>query len=259
MRYTALIPARMTSTRLPKKPLADICGKPMVVRTAERALASGAQNVAVACDSEEIVRACSEHYIRAILTNPDHPTGTDRLSEAVMKLGLADDEIVVNVQGDEPLIPPEIISAAAAALDASPECAIATAAHPIADVESFLNPNVVKVVLDKNARALDFTRAPAPWPRDAFKNGPAATLPEGLPAYHHIGLYAYRAGFLKAFPALERAPIEAFESLEQLRALWHGYAIRVIVLKENLPAGVDTKEDLERVRKIFSRQSSTSC
>ena len=137
------------------------------------------------------------------------------------------------------------------------DCAIATAAHPIADVDSFLNPNVVKVVLNKNGRALDFTRAPAPWPRDAFKKGPAAVLPAGLPAYHHIGLYAYRAGFLKAFPTLERAPIEAFESLEQLRALWHGYAIRVIVLEENLPAGVDTFEDLERVRKIFCSQQSS--
>lgn len=257
MRFTALVPARMTSTRLPRKPLADICGKPMVVRTAERALASGAQAVAVACDSEDIVKACGEHGIQAILTNPDHPTGTDRLSEAVAKLGLADDEIVVNVQGDEPLIPPAVIASAAAALDASPDCAIATAAHPIADVDSFLNPNVVKVVLNKNGRALDFTRAPAPWPRDAFKKGPAAVLPAGLPAYHHIGLYAYRAGFLKAFPTLERAPIEAFESLEQLRALWHGYAIRVIVLEENLPAGVDTFEDLERVRKIFCSQQSS--
>ena len=182
MRFTALVPARMTSTRLPRKPLADICGKPMVVRTAERALASGAQAVAVACDSEDIVKACGEHGIQAILTNPDHPTGTDRLSEAVAKLGLADDEIVVNVQGDEPLIPPAVIASAAAALDASPDCAIATAAHPIADVDSFLNPNVVKVVLNKNGRALDFTRAPAPWPRDAFKKGPAAVLPAGLPA-----------------------------------------------------------------------------
>ncbi len=251
MRFTALIPARMSSTRLPRKPLADICGKPMVVRTAERALASGAETVAVACDSPEIVAACQEHGIRAILTRADHPTGTDRLAEAVGVLGLADEAIVVNVQGDEPLIAPEVISRVAGELDLAPDCAIATAAHPIADTESFLNPNVVKVVLNKAGRALDFTRAPAPWPRDAFKNGPAP-LPQGLPAYHHIGLYAYRAGFLKAFPRLERAPIEAFESLEQLRALWHGYAIRVMLLEDKLPAGVDTEDDLKRVRAVYA-------
>lgn len=254
MRFHALIPARMTSTRLPRKPLADICGKPMVVRTAERALACGAETVAVACDSAEIVEACRAHGVTAILTNPDHPTGTDRLAEAVEVLGLADDEIVVNVQGDEPLIPTAVISAVAGELAAAPDCAIATAAHPIADVASFMNPNVVKVVLNKAGRALDFTRAPAPWPRDAFKNSVAGELPAGLPAYHHIGLYAYRAGFLKTFPKLERAPIEAFESLEQLRALWHGYAIRVMILDENLPAGVDTAEDLERVRAIYAAQ-----
>lgn len=252
MRFHALIPARMTSTRLPRKPLADIAGKPMVVRTAERALASGAETVAVACDSHEIVEVCSAHGIKAILTSPDHPTGTDRLAEAVETLGLSDNEIVVNVQGDEPLIPTTVISDVAGELDAAPDCAIATAAHPIADLASFLNPNVVKVVLNKAGRALDFTRAPAPWPRDAFRNGAAGVLPAGLPAYHHIGLYAYRAGFLKAFPKLERAPIEAFESLEQLRALWHGYAIRVMILNENLPAGVDTLEDLERVRAVYA-------
>ncbi len=254
MRFKALIPARMSSTRLPRKPLADIGGRPMVVRTAERALASGAESVTVACDSPEIVSVCRDFGIDALLTRADHPTGTDRLAEAVEILGLSDDEIVVNVQGDEPLIPTGVVAAVAADLDAAQDCAMSTAAHPIGSLESFLNPNVVKVVLNKASRALDFTRAPAPWPRDAFKNGAAGALPAGLPAYHHIGLYAYRAGFLKAFPKLERAPIEAFESLEQLRALWHGYAISVVVLKENLPAGVDTPEDLERVRAVYEKR-----
>lgn len=253
MPFTALIPARMTSTRLPQKPLADIAGLPMVVRTARRALAAGARTVAVACDDARIVEACDAHGIDAILTDPNHPTGTDRLSEAARVLGLADDEIVVNVQGDEPLIPPAVIADVARLLAEAPDCAIATAAHPIAGIEDFLNPNVVKVELDARGRALTFSRAPLPWPRDAFRNGPGTALPEGLAVYHHIGLYAYRAGFLAKFPTLEPAPIEKAESLEQLRALWHGYRICVTVLPDALPAGVDTAQDLERVRAIVAR------
>lgn len=251
MQFTALIPARMTSTRLPQKPLADIAGVPMVVRTARRAIEAGALTVAVACDDQRIVDACALYDIRAILTDPNHPTGTDRLSEAARVLNLGEDEIVVNVQGDEPLIPPSVVCAVADELANAPDCAIATAAHPILDTAAFLNPNVVKVSLDANGRALTFSRAPLPWPRDAFKNGPT-TLPKDLPAYHHIGLYAYRAGFLAKFPTLSPAPIEKAESLEQLRALWHGYRIRVMILQENLPAGVDTLEDLERVRAVVS-------
>ena len=253
MQFTALIPARMTSTRLPQKPLADIAGIPMVVHTARRAIQAGAATVAVACDDERIVDACAKHDIRAILTDPDHPTGTDRLSEAARILGLDENEIVVNVQGDEPLIPPKVIAAVAQALAESSDCAIATAAHPIADTASFMNPNVVKVELNARDRALTFSRAPLPWPRDAFKAGPV-DLPEGLPVYHHIGLYAYRAGFLAKFPTLSPAPIEKAESLEQLRALWHGYQIRVMILNEKLPAGVDTLQDLERVRAIVAAQ-----
>ena len=249
MRFTALIPARMTSTRLPKKPLADIAGIPMVVHTARRALEAGAELVVVACDDAAIVEACEKHGVRALLTDPNHPTGTDRLSEAARILELPDDAIVVNVQGDEPLIAPSVISAVADRLAQAPDCAIATAAHPIADTASFMNPNVVKVELDAAGRALTFSRAPLPWPRDAFKNGPTV-LPEDLPVYHHIGLYAYRASFLAKFPTLSPAPIERAESLEQLRALWHGYRINVLILNENLPAGVDTPEDLERVRQI---------
>ncbi len=251
MGFVVIVPARMKSTRLKDKPLADIGGKPMVVRTAERALTCGADAVYVACDEEAIAKACEGHGIWAILTDPACPTGTDRLAEAVTKLGLPDETIVVNVQGDEPLIPTGVISAVAADLEKHGECAIATAAHPISDAEHFFNPNVVKVEVDAAGRALTFSRAPLPWPRDAFR-ADQTRLPEGLPAYHHIGLYAYRASFLKAFPKLSPAPIEHFESLEQLRALWHGYRISVLILKENLPSGVDTAEDLERVRAIYA-------
>jgi 3-deoxy-manno-octulosonate cytidylyltransferase (CMP-KDO synthetase) len=222
----------------------------MIVRVAERALKSGADQVVVATDHESIVDACAQHGIRALLTDPDHPTGTDRLSEAARLLGLTPETIVVNVQGDEPLIPIEVISAVARELENAPDCAIATAAHPITAQENFVNPNVVKVELDKSGRAMTFTRAPVPWPRDAFREG--KPMPEGHGALHHIGLYAYRAEFLAKFPALERAPIEASESLEQLRAMWHGYKIAVMVLPDDLPAGVDTQEDLDRVRTLWN-------
>lgn len=250
MSFIAIIPSRMTSTRLPGKPLKDIAGKPMVVRVAEQATASGAERVVVAADSEAIIKACSEHGVEAILTDPDHPTGTDRLAEAADKLHLSDETIVVNVQGDEPLIPPTVIRQVADLLAFDTQSTIATAAHPIADVQSFFNPNVVKGELDGTGHAMTFSRAPIPWPRDAFAQD-KSSLPEGLTAYHHIGLYAYRALFLKRFSTLKRSPIERFESLEQLRAMWYGYKIAVTVLPENLPAGVDTQEDLERVRSVF--------
>ncbi len=253
MSFVVIIPSRMKSTRLPEKPLKDIAGKPMVVRVAERAMQSGADSVVVAVDHPDIVRACEKHGVRALLTDPNHPTGTDRLAEAAGLLGLDPDTIVVNVQGDEPLIPVEVIGQVARVLENSPDCAIATAAHPITSEESFRNPNVVKVELDRAGRAMTFTRAPVPWPRDAFREG--RPMPEGHGALHHIGLYAYRAGFLAKFPTLERAPIEASESLEQLRAMWHGYKIAVMVLPDDLPAGVDTQEDLDRVRAIWEKQS----
>ena len=235
MGFVVIVPARMSSSRLKEKPLADICGKPMVVRTAERALGCGADAVFVACDSPAIVKACEEHDIKALLTDPNCPTGTDRLAEAA----------------SAPLIPINVIRAVAEDLEKHDDCAIATAAHPISDAEHFFNPNVVKVEIDAKGRALTFSRAPLPWPRDAFRSN-KSVLPEDLPAYHHIGLYAYRAGFLKAFPKLAPAPIEKFESLEQLRALWHGYRISVLILDENLPSGVDTAEDLERVRAVYA-------
>lgn len=250
MSFTVIIPARMKSTRLPGKPLKLIEGVPMVVRVAESAARSGASRIVVATDNEAILEACLTAGVEAVLTREDHPTGTDRLAEAVTALGLADDEIVVNVQGDEPLMPADIVDAVAKLLVERPECAIATAAHTIDDVESFLNPNVVKVSLDERGNALTFSRAPIPWPRDAFRED-RTKLPEGFEPLHHLGLYAYRVRFLKRFPTLEQAPVEKIESLEQLRALYYGEKIAVLVLDRALPAGVDTEEDLERVRAVY--------
>lgn len=252
MGFIAIVPARLASTRLPHKPLADIAGRPMVVHVAERAREAGAARVVVATDAEAIHAACAAHGIEALLTSPDHPTGTDRLAEAAEQLGLADEAIVVNVQGDEPLIPPAVVREVADLLAARPDCGIATAAHAIHDPAEFFNPNVVKVVTDAGGRALLFSRAPIPWARDAFAAS-REHLPAGLGALRHVGLYAYRAGFLRQFPRLARAPIEEAESLEQLRALWHGVKIAVMTLPGALPAGVDTTEDLERVRALLSR------
>lgn len=252
--FYAIIPSRMKSTRLPEKPLKDIGGKPMVVRVAERALQSGAKDVMVATDHPDILAACEAHGVKAVLTSPDHPTGTDRLAETVEKMGLPLGAIVVNVQGDEPLIPPEVISQVAQLLEDHPECDMATAAHPIDSIEEFMSPNVVKVALDNNNNAITFSRAPIPWPRDAFRENPNA-LPEGLHPLRHIGLYAYRVKFLKQYPKWEQAPIERWESLEQLRALWYGVKIAVTILPGALPAGVDTPEDLERVREAFAKEA----
>lgn len=252
--FYAIIPSRMKSTRLPEKPLKDIGGKPMVVRVAERALQSGAKDVMVATDHPDILAACEAHGVKAVLTSPDHPTGTDRLAETVEKMGLPLGAIVVNVQGDEPLIPPEVISQVAQLLEDHPECDMATAAHPIDSIEEFMSPNVVKVALNNNNNAITFSRAPIPWPRDAFRENPDA-LPEGLHPLRHIGLYAYRVKFLKQYPKWEQAPIERWESLEQLRALWYGVKIAVTILPGALPAGVDTPEDLERVREAFAKEA----
>lgn len=249
--FTVLIPARFTSTRLPGKPLADIAGKPMVVRVAERAVEAGAQQVVVATDDERIKVAVEASGVAACLTSVDHPTGTDRLAEAAKLLALDDETIVVNVQGDEPLLSPALIRAVAELLAAHPEAAIATACHPIADAAEAFNPNVVKVVLDHERHALYFSRATIPWARDAFAGGPT-DVPAGLPLYRHYGLYAYRVGFLLRFPALAPAPIERFEALEQLRALWHGFRIVVEITAGTPAPGVDTPEDLERVRALFA-------
>jgi 3-deoxy-manno-octulosonate cytidylyltransferase (CMP-KDO synthetase) len=250
--FVVIVPARLASTRLPRKPLADIGGVPMVVRVARAAAASGAERVTVAADSAEIVDACSAHGVEALLTRADHASGTDRLAEAVGHLGLADDALVVNVQGDEPLMPAAVVRRVAEALAQRTDCAIATACHPLHDAAEFFSPNVVKVVADANGRALYFSRAPIPWSRDAFAAG-RDRLPPGLPARRHVGLYAYRAGFLRRFPQLPPAPLEQHECLEQLRALAHGFGIAVIELPEALPPGVDTPEDLERVRAMLLR------
>jgi 3-deoxy-manno-octulosonate cytidylyltransferase (CMP-KDO synthetase) len=249
--FTVIIPARYGSTRLPGKPLADLAGKPMVVRVAERAQHAGALRVVVATDDKRIAAAVEARGIAVCLTRADHATGTDRLAEAAQRLGLADDAIVVNVQADEPLLSPELIRAMADLLAAHPDAAIATACHPIADPAEAFNPNVVKVVLDRRGYALYFSRATIPWARESFAAGHTA-LPEGLPIYRHYGLYAYRAGFLRAFPALASAPVERFEALEQLRALWHGFRIIVEITAGTPAPGVDTPEDLERVRALFA-------
>lgn len=252
MSFTVLIPARLASTRLPNKPLADIGGAPMVVRVAQRALQSSAARTVVAADSAEIVDQCAAFGVMAILTRADHPSGSDRLAEACSLLGLADDDIVVNVQGDEPLIDPALIDAVASLLHERPDCAMSTAAHPVDQLADLLNPNVVKVVLDARQTALYFSRAPIPAARDFAGQAwweAGSLLPRPL---RHVGLYAYRAGFLRQFPQLPQAPLEQLESLEQLRALWHGYRIAVHVTDQAPGPGVDTAEDLERVRKLFS-------
>jgi 3-deoxy-manno-octulosonate cytidylyltransferase (CMP-KDO synthetase) len=247
--FTVLIPARLASTRLPNKPLADIGGLPMVVRVAQQAARSGAQRVVVAGDSASIIAACEAHGVAALLTRTDHPSGSDRLAEACDLLGLADDDIVVNVQGDEPLLAPTLVVAVAELLEKHPLASMSTAAHGIAEVAEFTNPNVVKVVLDAQGMAMYFSRAPISWWRDGFAQGIHA-LGEPRPL-RHIGIYGYRVGFLRQFPKLAQAPIEVAEALEQLRALWHGYKIAVHVTDDAPLPGVDTPEDLERVRKLF--------
>lgn len=245
--FKVVVPARYASTRLPGKPLLDIEGLPMVVRVAQQARASGASEVIVATDHPEIMAAATKHGFTAELTAADHPSGTDRIAEIARKRGWSDDEIVVNVQGDEPLIEPELIARLAGTLAEDTEAAIATVCCPIEDMAEFVDPNVVKVVLDRRGYALYFSRASIPFPRDAMNQG-ASALPTGLSAYRHIGLYAFRCSFLHAYSALEPAPIERHEALEQLRALWHGYRITVAVSTRSPVAGVDTAADLARVR-----------
>ena len=254
MSFTVLIPARLASTRLPNKPLADIAGLPMVVHVARRAARSQATEVVVATDSVAVLDACTQHSVRALLTRADHPSGSDRLAEACDLLGLPDTATVVNVQGDEPLMDPALINAVAHALAERADCVMSTAAHALHDVADFANPNVVKVVLDRRGTALYFSRAPLPWWRDgmasAWANGVAA-LPSPAPL-RHVGIYGYRAGFLRQFPRLAPAPMEQLESLEQLRVLWHGERIVVHVTESAPGPGVDTPEDLERVRQLVA-------
>ncbi|WP_043005325.1 3-deoxy-manno-octulosonate cytidylyltransferase [Comamonas testosteroni] len=257
MSYTVLIPARLSSTRLPGKPLADIAGLPMVVRVAQRAALAGAARCVVAADDESIVAACAQHGIQAILTRKDHPSGSDRLAEACAQLGLSGDDVVVNVQGDEPLIDPKLIEAVAQLLMARPEASMGTAAHPIDSLTDYRNPNVVKVVCDAKGLASYFSRAPIPFSRDHgdeawWQTAAPKAGHTGFTPLRHIGIYSYKAGFLREFPQLAPAPTEAMEQLEQLRALWHGHRIAVHITPDAPGAGVDTPEDLERVRAVFT-------
>jgi 3-deoxy-manno-octulosonate cytidylyltransferase (CMP-KDO synthetase) len=258
--FFALIPARLASSRLPEKPLADLAGVPMVVRVARQAAASGARRVVVCADHARVVAACQQHGVESVLTSVEHQSGTDRLSEAAQQLGLDPAAIVVNVQGDEPLIAPEAIRSVAQLLQARPDCDIATVAHRLHRLEELFDPNVVKVVTDASGRALLFSRAPIPWARGHFSaagSGSGATKapdrwPDGLQAFRHVGLYAYRAGFLQRFSQLAPAPIELAEKLEQLRALWYGSRIAVMQIDSAIPPGVDTPEDLVRVRSVLT-------
>lgn len=249
MTFTVIIPARLASTRLPNKPLADLGGKPMVVRVAERAAQSGATQVIVATDHADIVAACRAHDVAVQMTRADHPSGTDRIAEVAEAIGLAGETVVVNVQGDEPLIDPGLIAATAAQI--SGDVPMATAAHPIIDTADVFNPNVVKVVLDKAGHAIYFSRATIPWHRDGFAQA-RQTLPAGYKPLRHIGLYAYSNRFLQQYPRLSVSPLEQIEALEQLRVLWHGYPIAVHITDSVPAAGVDTPEDLARVRQAFA-------
>jgi 3-deoxy-manno-octulosonate cytidylyltransferase (CMP-KDO synthetase) len=251
MAFTVLIPARLGSSRLPNKPLADIAGLPMIVRVAQR-VQSGLQfgtRIVVAADSPLILDACNQHGIEAILTDVDHASGSDRLAQACEILGLPDDDIVVNVQGDEPLMDPALVQAVADLLATHPQATMGTSAHAIDSVTDFTNSNVVKVVTQADGLALYFSRSPIPWWRDGNVRGVQA-LPQPAPL-RHIGIYSYRVHFLRQFPKLAVSPLEITESLEQLRALWHGYRIAVHVTLHAPGPGVDTLEDLERVRSIF--------
>lgn len=239
--FTVVIPARLASSRLARKALADLGGKPMVVRVAERCAQSAAQRIIVATDATDIASVCKAAAIEVMMTRVDHPSGTDRLAEVAGQLNLNDEAIIVNVQGDEPLIPVDLINQVATTLESKPHCAIATAAVAIEDQEEITNPNAVKVVLSKNNDALYFSRSAIPFDR----NQSAPTY------YRHLGIYAYRVGFLQAFSKLTISPLEQAESLEQLRALWHGYSIAVHIATKSPPPGVDTQADLDRVRQFY--------
>lgn len=250
--FTVLIPARLASSRLPDKPLADIAGLPMVVRVAQRAAQSRAARCVVAADDARIVQACEAYGVPVLLTRSDHPSGSDRLAEACTLLGLPDDAVVVNVQGDEPLIEPALIDAVADELTQRPDCVMSTAAHAIDRMDDFLNPNVVKVVLDRQHTALYFSRAPIAWWRDGMADAAQRNILPSPAPLRHIGIYGYRAGFLRQFPTLAVAPLEQTESLEQLRVLWHGQRIAVHLSAQAPGAGVDTPEDLARVRALLA-------
>jgi 3-deoxy-manno-octulosonate cytidylyltransferase (CMP-KDO synthetase) len=258
MANVVVIPARLASSRLPNKPLADICGTPMIVRVAQRVIGGleKSHRVVVAADHPSIVQVCTDHGVAAILTSTKHQSGSDRIAEACDLLELAEDDIVVNVQGDEPLIEPSLVAQVADLLQTTPQADMSTAAHSIKDWADYINPNVVKVVLDANRLAMYFSRAPIAWSRDSFA-AQSHCLPQPAPL-RHVGIYAYRTAFLRVFPTLAQAPVELVESLEQLRAMWHGYKIAVHTTSLAPGPGVDTAEDLERVRTIFKSMARDS-
>ncbi len=249
MHFRVVIPARYASSRLPGKPLADIGGRPMVLHVLERALQAGAESVVVATDDARVLQAVEAAGHQALMTSPDHQSGTERLVEVAETLDWPDDILVVNVQGDEPLIDPSLIREAARQLVLHDDAVMATLAHPIHDHADFVNPNVVKVVADEAGYALYFSRAPIPWPRDAFAS--QQPMPHEFGALRHIGLYAYRVGFLRTYASLASSPLERCEMLEQLRVLWYGHRISLGVTPTAPAPGVDTPEDLARVRALF--------
>ncbi len=249
--FGIVIPARFASSRLPGKPLRLIAGKPMIQWVVERAKEAGAQFVWVATDDSRIESTAREFGSEVVMTSASHATGTDRLAEVVQAKEVSPDTIIVNVQGDEPLLSIESIRLVAGALEAHPHAGIATLAHHIDSVEDLFNPNIVKVVLDQQGKASYFSRAPIPWVRDAFALGPPEQLPQGVPFLRHVGLYAYRAGALSQLSRLPQPPVEQAESLEQLRALHAGIKIHVSVVHEAPAPGVDTEEDLLRVERML--------
>ena len=254
MQFHVVIPARYASTRLHAKPLLDIAGKPMVVRVAEQAQASGASTVIVATDHPEIQKAVRAYGYESMLTRDDHASGTDRIAEVAYKKGWSSHDVIVNVQGDEPLIEPQLITEVASNLAVHPQASMSSACHPIHDKSTMLNPNVVKVVMDSQGYALYFSRAPIPYPRDAFLQ--EQELPSDVSVYRHIGIYGYRAGFLETFNQLSPANIEQAESLEQLRVLWHGHKISLAITQHAPATGVDTEQDLLLVRALFLQKPS---
>ena len=255
MHFRVVIPARYASCRLPGKPLADIGGRPMVLHVLERALQAGAESVVIATDDVRVRQAVEAAGHQALMTSPEHQSGTERLVEVAETLGWPDDILVVNVQGDEPLIDPALIREAARQLVLHDDAVMATLAHPIHDHADFINPNIVKVVADEAGYALYFSRAPIPWPRDAFSAKQA--MPHELGALRHIGLYAYRAGFLRTYASLTSSPHERYEMLEQLRVLWHGHRICLGIMPMAPAPGVDTPEDLARVRALFESRAES--
>lgn len=275
--FTVIIPARYASTRLPAKPLADIAGKPMIAHVLEQAKASGAQRVIVATDHQDVYKTVEQYGGQACMTNENHQSGTERLAEVIDLMQIKNDEIIINVQGDEPLVPPAVIAQLANNMGKFP-VQMATLATPILHANELFNPNAVKVVRDKFNHALYFSRATIPWDRESFKhfsNDPAsegaatsssatrddqinqflAQQNEDVKILRHLGIYGYRAGFIKQYIELAPSPLEQIELLEQLRVLWHGEKIHVDIAIETPEAGVDTQEDLERVRAILSEKA----